>query len=199
MSLKIEYATVANCSPDHIWRVFEDVSLWPRWDPEALRSVAWVQGTPWVAGSKLELALTKPMEVTITAELVEASAPIAFHLKGAKSGITADMWFIFTPRSDGKTEMRTMQEYSGAALMFFGDRARGPLELGVAHMFGRIQAEAEYAAQAEVPVQYIAKEPAAQPAPEQPIQLPPSGLEREEVRQSAARELNSQGSDVEPV
>jgi hypothetical protein len=164
--------------------VFEDVSLWPRWDPEALRSVTWVSGTPWTAGSKLELSLTKPMAVTITAELVESSIPIAFHLKGAKSGIAADMWFIFTPRSDGKTEMRTLQEFSGAALMFFGDSARGPLEQGVAHMFGRIQAEAEYAAQAEVPLQYIANDPAPQGSSE------PVAPEPADARQS---------SDVEPV
>jgi hypothetical protein len=188
MSLKIEYASVANCSPDHIWRVFEDVSLWSRWDPEALRSVTWVEGTPWTPGAKLELALTKPMDVTITAELIEASIPIAFHLKGAKSGVTADMWFIFTPRSDGKTEMRTLQEFGGAAVMFFGDKARGPLERGVAHMFGRIQSEAEYAAQAEVPLQYIANEPAPQGTSE-PITPVPTAAEGE-PREEQMRESN---------
>jgi hypothetical protein len=104
--------------------------------------------------------------VTITAELVEASIPIAFHIKGEKSGITAGIWLIFTPRSDGKTEMRTLQEFSGAALMFFGDSVRGPLERGVAHMFARIQSEAESVAQAEVPLQYIVNEPPSQGSPE---------------------------------
>ncbi len=140
--MKVEYTCVAQCAPEQVWKTVEDVGQWQRFDPEALRSVRWSQGEPWTAGSRLELVLTKPMPLTLTAELAEVKLGESFFLQAKQSGVTAELRFRFTAQGSG-TEMQTVQEFSGAPLLFFGDGARSALEKSVAQIFGRVCAEAE--------------------------------------------------------
>ncbi|HWR35966.1 MAG TPA: SRPBCC family protein [Clostridia bacterium] len=149
MSLKFEYAAVAHCQPDHIWKVFQDIERWPRWDPQAIQSVKWVSGEPWKPGSRFEIKITKPVGYTITPELLEVEPPIYLHWRGKGSGITGEQFFIFKPLPDGATEMRTLQEFSGAPLVLIGNRVRQPILDGIKLMFERIRSEAEDQARRE--------------------------------------------------
>lgn len=150
MSLNIEYAAVARCRPDHIWQVFENIELWSRWDPEAIRDVRWVSGVPWTKGAKFSIQMAKPMSFRLTPEILEAEPPIYVHFRGEGSGVIGEQHYIFRWMPDEQTtELRTLQEFSGAALLFFGDRIKPALEKGIAHLFARVIEEAELLASGE--------------------------------------------------
>jgi len=150
MSIKLEYAAVAQCRPEHLWRVFEHVEQWPRWAPDAIREVRWVRGQPWTKGAKFTLSLLKPMPFTLTPEVLDADPPIYVRFRGGGSGVTGEQHYIFRyfPESNS-TELRTLQEFRGAPLMFFGNSLRSKLEQGIAHLFARIITEAETIARNE--------------------------------------------------
>ncbi len=143
MSVKIEYATVAQCGPQHIWQVFQEIERWPRWDPEAIRHIRWLTGEPWSKGSRFEISLNKPLNYTLAPEILDIDPPIFLHWRGKGGGITGEQFFIFRPLDGASTEMRTLQEYSGAPMMLMGKRVRQPIIDGVQTMFGRIKQEAE--------------------------------------------------------
>jgi hypothetical protein len=152
MSLKIEYAAVGKCRPDHLWQVFENIELWPRWDPEAIRDVRWISGEPWTPGSKFSIEMAKPMPFKLTPEVLESEPPTYVRFRGEGSGVTGEQHYIFRWMPDSQvTELRTLQEFSGLPITFFGDKLKPALEKGIAHLFARVIKEAEGRAQAELP------------------------------------------------
>ncbi len=164
MSLNIEYAAVAKCTPEHIWKVFENIELWSRWDPDAIRNVHWVSGEPWTKGAKFSIEMLKPMSFKLTPEVLDATPPFYVHFRGQGSGVTGDQHYIFRWMSEQQsTELRTLQEFSGAPLLFFGDRIKPALEKGIAHLFASVIQEAE--ALASEPAVRSAELSAPAPAP----------------------------------
>ncbi len=166
MSLQLEYTALAYCQPQHIWGVFQHIERWPRWDPEAIRDVRWIAGQPWTRGARFEIKIARPLSYTITPEILEVEPPIFLHWRGKGSGVTGEQFFIFKGQPDGTTEMRTLQEFSGAPIKLFGGKVRQPILDGIAHMFARIKSEAEQAARLETaPVQESAPEAQADSQP----------------------------------
>jgi uncharacterized damage-inducible protein DinB len=149
MSLSIEYAAIAKCTPEHVWQVFENIELWSRWDPEAIREVRWVSGEPWTKGAKFSIEMLKPMSFKLTPEVLDATPPYYVHFRGQGSGVTGEQHYIFRWMPEQQaTELRTLQEFSGAPIMFFGDKIKSSLEKGIAHLFARVIEEAEALASA---------------------------------------------------
>ncbi len=150
MSLTIEYAAIAQCTPLHIWQVFEQIERWPRWDPDAISNVRWVSGDPWTKGAKFSIQMQKPMSFKLTPEVMEVEAPIYVHLRGEGSGITGEQFYIFRwSQAAQNTEVRTLQEFSGAPIKLIGGKVRPALEAGIKHLLARVVAEAEDLALAE--------------------------------------------------
>lgn len=143
MSIKVDYSTIANCHPEHLWRVIEDLSRWPRFDPEAIASARWTQGEPWKPGSRFELRLRKPTSIHLVPEVVQCEPPIILQIKAGGAGVKGEAVFVFRVLPNNQTEMRTVQEFSGAPLLFMGARIKNGVEMGVAEMFARLKAEAE--------------------------------------------------------
>lgn len=144
MSLKIEYASTAKCRPEHVWRVFEQIELWPRWAPKAIQEVRWVGGEPWTKGAKFSIEMLKPMHFKLTPEVMEVDSPIYVHLRGQGSGITGEQYFIFRWMPDEQTtELRTLQEFSGKPILLFGGSVKSAIEAGIRHLFARVIEEAE--------------------------------------------------------
>lgn len=143
MAISIDYSTTANCHPEHIWLVLQDIRRWPQFDPEAIESANWISGDPWTAGSRFEIKIRKPIKYSLTPEIIEAEKPILIHWRGKGGGITGEQWYIFKLLPDGRTEMRTLQSYTGAPLMLLGDKGKSAIEHGVEHVFAHIKREAE--------------------------------------------------------
>ena len=95
MSIKFEYAVVANCNPQYIWRVFQDIEKWRRWTPDAIRSVRWVSGQPWTAGARFEVDIIKPFSYKIIPEIIEVEARF-FCTCSAKAAGSLASSFLFS-------------------------------------------------------------------------------------------------------
>jgi hypothetical protein len=143
MSIKVDYSTIANCSPEDLWRVIEDLSRWPRFDPDAIAGARWTHGEPWQPGSKFEIRLQKPTAINLVPEVVQCEPPIFFQIKAGGAGVKGEAVFVFKIISPVQTEMRTVQEFSGAPLLFLGDKIKRGVEMGVTELFARLKAEAE--------------------------------------------------------
>lgn len=143
MSLSIDYSTVAHCRPEDVWLTVSDLRRWPQFNPDAIVSADWISGEPWKKGSRFEIKLRKPLAFTLTPEIVEAEEPILIHWKGRGGGVSGEQWFIFRVLPDGNTELRTLQEYTGAPLLLLGNRGKSTIEDGVHHVLDRIKKEAE--------------------------------------------------------
>jgi hypothetical protein len=152
MSLSVEYASIAQCRPEHLWQVFEQIELWPRWSSDAIANVHWVSGNPWSKGARFSIELRKPMPFKLTPEVMEVDSPIYVHLRGQGSGVTGDQFYIFKLMPDLQTtELRTLQEFSGKPIQILGKAVRPAIEAGIRHMFARVTEEAEAIARAESP------------------------------------------------
>jgi hypothetical protein len=152
MSLKIEYAAIAQCNPEHVWQVFEQIERWPRWGPAAIRDVRWVSGEPWTKGAKFAIEMLKPMAFRLTPEILDAEPPVYLHFRGQGSGVTGEQFYIFRWMPEQQaTELRTLQEFDGGPIMFLGSSIKPALEAGIKHLFARVIEEAEACARAEVP------------------------------------------------
>lgn len=152
MSIQIEYAAIARCTPDELWQVFENIELWPRWDPEAMGEVRWVSGEAWTKGARFSIKLLKPLAFTLTPEVLQAELPYYVHLRGQGSGITGEQHFIFRWMPEEQTtELRTLQEFSGKPLMLIGGKVKPAIEKGIQHLFARVIGEAEAGASAVIP------------------------------------------------
>jgi uncharacterized protein YndB with AHSA1/START domain len=153
MSLKIEYASIAQCRPEHVWQVFEQIELWPRWAPQSIREVRWVSGAPWTKGAKFSVEMLKPKDFKLTPEILEVEPPVYIHLRGKNSGVTGEQHFIFKWMPvEQTTELRTLQEFSGAPVLLFGGKIKPALEAGIKSLFARIVDEAQVLARGQAPV-----------------------------------------------
>jgi hypothetical protein len=185
MSLTIEYASTAQCRPEHIWQVFEQIELWPRWAPQAVREVRWVSGEPWTKGAKFSVEMLKPVAFKLTPEVLEVESPIYIHLRGQGSKISGEQHFIFKWMPiEQTTELRTLQEFSGGPIQLFGNSIKPALEAGIKHLFARVIEEAESLVRAQEPGAPVSdpepshgepKPPIGDPAPPPGEPVPPVG------------------------
>jgi hypothetical protein len=152
MSIKIEYASIAQCRPEHVWQVFAQVERWPRWDPAAMREVRWVSGEPWTTGARFSIEMLKPVPFTLTPEVLAIEPPGFVHLLGEGSGVSGEQSYFFQAMPDAQaTEMRTVQEFKGGPIEMFGSLIQPGIEAGIRRLFTRIIEEAEALARAELP------------------------------------------------
>ena len=142
MSVKIEYASIAQCRLEHVWRAFEQIELWPRWDPQAIREVRWVSGERWTKGAKFSIEMLRPLPFQRTLEVVEVETPNYVHLRGG-SGVTVEQFYLFKWMPDEQsTELRTRQEFSGGPFKFLGDSIKPTIEGGIRRLFAGVCEEA---------------------------------------------------------
>jgi hypothetical protein len=142
MSVKIEYSSIAQCRLEHVWQAFEQIELWPRWDPQAIREVRWVSGEPWTKGAKFSIEMLRPLPFQRTLEVMEVETPNYVHLRGG-SGVTVEQFYSFKWKPDEQsTELHTRQEFSGGPFKFLGDAIKPTIEDGIRRLFAGVCAEA---------------------------------------------------------
>ena len=144
MSLKIEYAIIARCRPERLWQVFTQLERWPHFDPATLSEARWLSGAPWTPGARFVLGLRKPVPIQLMTEVVSVEPAARLQLRGEGSGVTAEQHYeLHWDEAPAATELRTIQEFSGAPIMFFGSAIKPQLEQGIAQLFAGLVAEAE--------------------------------------------------------
>ena len=140
MSVKLEYSTVAACSPEAVWKLFSQTDLWAQWT-SFIQGVRWTSGEPWQQGSEMELTVTQP-PLKLKGKLVEAKPPFVFRIDGGAMGMTVQHEFAFVEQAD-KTLMATRMTLSGPATMFINDGIKDRAVKGFAQWFDRLKTEAE--------------------------------------------------------
>ena len=140
MSVKLEYSTLASCSPEAVWNLFSQTELWAQWT-QFIQSAKWVSGEPWRLGSEIELTVTQP-PLKLKGKLVESKPPYIFRVDGSAMGISVQHEFAFVEQGD-KTLMATRMTLSGPATVFINDGIKDRAVKGFAQWFDRLKAEAE--------------------------------------------------------
>lgn len=140
MSVKLEYSTLAACSPEAVWKLFSQTDLWAQWT-SFIQGVRWISGEPWQQGSEMELTVTQP-PLKLEGKLVEAKPPFVFRIDGGAMGMTVQHEFAFVEQAD-KTLMATRMTLSGPATMFINDGIKDRAVKGFAQWFDRLKTEAE--------------------------------------------------------
>jgi hypothetical protein len=140
MSVKLEYSTTANCSPQTVWQQFAKTENWAQWTTY-IQSARWLTGEPWQVGSELELTVTQP-PLKLKGKLVESKPPYVFMIKGGAMGVSVEHEFAFVEQQD-KTLMATRMTISGPATVFINDGIKDRAIAGFAQWFERLKKEAE--------------------------------------------------------
>src|SRR4051812_12643640 len=89
MSVKLEYSTVANCSPQRVWEQFAKTDKWPQWTTY-IQGARWLSGEPWQVGSEIELAIAQP-PLKLKGKIVESKPPFVFMIKGGAMGLAVEL------------------------------------------------------------------------------------------------------------
>jgi len=76
-------------------------------------SASFVEGRPWELGSRLRYAVTKPVQVVISAVVNSLSAPRAIGLLNHALGVTAEQHVTFGPDLKGGTRVRMTLNFMG--------------------------------------------------------------------------------------
>lgn len=140
--MRLEYATVANCKPEHIWKAFQHVEEWPRWS-SVIANTGWTEGQPWAAGSRFQMQILQPLPVTFRPRIIEVAPPGYVHWIGETTALNAEQWFSFKEQPDGTTLIKTWQEFSGPASFMFGESVRTAITNIYVDLFRSLKEEAE--------------------------------------------------------
>ncbi len=146
---RLEYQTVAKCRPEHVWRVFADLDNWSQWNPVIGKS-QWLEGDRWKLGSKFLMEILRPRHMTFKPVITEISAPNRVAWTGKVPGFEGTHWHEFTAQADGTTVIKTWEEFSGVATVFFSAKMKAQLIEMYAAWLKALKTEAEKFARAEV-------------------------------------------------
>lgn len=143
MSVKLEYSTVARCSPAAVWELFSRVELWAAWTP-FIESAGWISGEPWRQGSEIQLNVTQP-PLKLCGKVAESKPPFVVVIKGGAMGLNVEHEFAFVAQ-EGGTVMATRMTLTGPATFFINEPIKERAVAGFAQWFERLRVEAETAA-----------------------------------------------------
>ncbi len=142
---RLEYSVFADCTPSDVWETFCRIEAWPSWS-SVIANTHWTEGEPWRPGSRFHMQILQPLPVTFRPEILECNPPNLVHWIGKSSMVDAEQWFSFEQQADGKTEIKTWQEFSGPGTFMFGESIRQAITNIYADLFRSLKAEAEKAA-----------------------------------------------------
>jgi hypothetical protein len=115
----VSYSVETLADPELAWRVFAD---WTRWHEYSdwLGEIKWTAGEPWQQGSRMEIAIVKPIHAHVH-RAIQVCVPakrIAWidHMLGT----TFEEWIYFEPLADRGTRVHTWSEFTGILTVVAG-------------------------------------------------------------------------------
>jgi hypothetical protein len=109
---RIEYAVFTKADCTLAWRIFSDISLWPRFC-NYYDSIRW-QGTPWTPGSRLRIEIREPMNAVVDRVITVCVPPHNAAWINHVRGYTMEQWLSLDPYLGGGTRVSTWIEVTGA-------------------------------------------------------------------------------------
>lgn len=110
--VRVEYAAVTEADPALAWKIFSDVSRWPRFS-DFYGNIRWLSGRPWTVGSRLQIELVRPVKTTVDHVITVCTPPHCVAWIDHALGDTMEQWVAFEPLSTGGTRVRTWAEVVG--------------------------------------------------------------------------------------
>jgi hypothetical protein len=149
MPVTLEYSITAKCTPEQAWKKFGALEQWAWWN-RVVGKTQWLEGQPWAQGSRFLLQLVRPRSVTFRPVVIESAPPSRIGWRGTSLLVTGKHWFSFEPQPDGTTLLKTWEEFSGPATMFWGNKTKSDIIEMYADWLGALKAEAEKIAREEL-------------------------------------------------
>lgn len=159
MALHFEASVIARCKPEHVWQKFEQLQQWGWWNP-IVGQCRWLDGSPWQKGSRFLMELVRPKRVTMKPVVLQATPPGKVGWVGSTLGFRGEHWFTFEAQGDGSTLLKTWEDSSGWATLFFGSGFKRKLQAMHQEWLENLKTEAEKVAREEF---------ARQPSPTLPV------------------------------
>ena len=145
----IHHAIDIHASPAAVWRVFTDLTSWPRWFPEALSARSLAEPT-WQRGGTLEVEMAVPVlrSLTLHLRIEEVEAERKVRWIGKAWGVSGDHSYIFEDRGQW-TRVTSHEKFAGLVTLLprvAGAKVRERVD-GLAHAsMARLKALVEDAA-----------------------------------------------------
>jgi hypothetical protein len=139
---RLDYAISARCRPEQVWQVFADLDRWKEWNPVITKS-NWLSGEPWHLGSRFFMEINQPRKISFKPNIIEVSAPTRIVWTGSAPGFKGTHGHEFVAQPDGTTLIKTCEEFSGIATLFFTTGMRKKLINMYAVWLNSLAAEAE--------------------------------------------------------
>jgi uncharacterized protein YndB with AHSA1/START domain len=117
----IHHAIDVDATPEQAWRVFTDLTTWPRWFPNAVSARA-LRPDPFRPGGAIEVSLSVPVvgSLTLRLDVEEADPPRLVRWVGKAWGVRGDHRYTFEDR--GKWTRVTSHERFGGPLSTLANR-----------------------------------------------------------------------------
>jgi hypothetical protein len=110
----VHHAIDVKAAPEAVWRVFADLSAWPKWFPFC-KSARNLDGD-WRLGSHMEIVFhAGPVGMPVTVELQELEPPRRVRWVGGRMGMSGNHFYTFSVNSPGLTRVTSHEEFSGLA------------------------------------------------------------------------------------
>ena len=117
---RVEYAVFTKADCTLAWRIFSDISLWPRfWNH--YESIRW-QGAPWMPGSRLRIEVREPIDTVVDRVITVCMPPHNVAWINHVRGYTMEQWLSFDPYPGGGTKVSTWIEVTGAEVSLQGGK-----------------------------------------------------------------------------
>jgi hypothetical protein len=108
---RFQYSVVTKASADGAWGIFSD---WSRWKNFAsiYGELQWKEGEPWKIGSRMEIEVLRPVEVTIDHQIICCEPAREVGWIDRALGITIGQWVEFEKFGKQETRVTTWGEIS---------------------------------------------------------------------------------------
>ena len=148
MGSRIEHSVQVKCSPQRAWEIYSDWKRWRSWNG-IYGDIRWVEGEPWMAGSRLEVDLLQPRPMTVKQVLTVCEPLHKVAWVGHGVGVTYEQWVSFSPRRAGGTHVYVWIELTGMATQFFGKTIEEVVRDTIVTWFEAFRAECDLGAATE--------------------------------------------------
>ena len=111
--VRIEHVVFTKADPVLAWRIFSDLSLWPKFFP-LYGELRW-QGKPWTQGSRLRMEVRPPVNAVIDRVLTVCMPPHQIAWINHVRGYTMEQWVSIDPYQGG-SRIATWVEITGGEI-----------------------------------------------------------------------------------
>jgi hypothetical protein len=111
---RLEYAVFTKAEPALVWKIFSDLSLWPKFFP-LYSKITWL-GAPWTQGSRLRLEVRPPVSAVMDRVLTLCTPPHHVAWINHVRGYTMEQWVSIEPYQGGGSRISTWIEITGKDL-----------------------------------------------------------------------------------